>query len=260
MSSPPTPSVYVPYLPAISPWVLPNQPFDAIIAQYGIRLFWLKSHDCPCMYGGDIPGSPQPNCNQCAGRGIYWDEPFGPFQGLITWTDYSPKPDEPGTVVNVEQGLIQQGQPTLTIPFAAGAPWSGASVYDAFVEIDGLTRFNAQLQAGVRQALPYQQNVSVAASGAVTIYDPQTQNIISVSGYTVSGTIVALPASYPQGTNYIVEFMAAPTYVALRPAGSLPHARPFGQVTEPRRFKIQSLDLWTRARFAGEIPIGTIPR
>jgi hypothetical protein len=76
-----------------------------------------------------------------------------------------------------------------------------------------------------------------------------------VTGYAVSGLSVFLPSGYAIDTIYIVEFTAAPAYVAIRHAGGMPHTRPFGQVTEPRRFKIQSLDLWTRARFAGEIPV-----
>lgn len=300
MSSPPTPSVYVPFLPDIDPYVLPNDNFDAIINKYGIRLFWLKSHTCPCIYGGPIPGSPDPACLNCQGRGIYWDNPTGPFMGLITWTDFSPRPDESGAKMNTVQGLVQQGQPTLSIPFnsalQAGSPfspgfsqgfgpltafsnqiWAEASIYDMFVEVDAVTRYNAQLQVGVRTALPYQQNVTVAPSGAVTIYNQQTSTITSVSGYIVSGVSVFLPfvsgspfssgfgpgfgggiSVYPQGTNYVVEFTASPAYVALRPAGAAPHTRPFGQVKLPRRFKIQSLDLWTRARYAGEIPIGVL--
>lgn len=253
---PPQPSVYVPYLPPISPYVLPAATFDQLITAYGIRLNWLQSHTCPCIYNESVPGSPDPACQTCQGRGIYWDSAFGPFMGLITWTDFSPRPDEPGAEVSDRRGLVQQGQPTLSIPSIAGAVYSGASVYDAFVEIDAITRYDAQLQVGVRTALPYQQNVAVAASGAVSIYDNVNHILQPVSGYTVSGASVFLPSGYVQGTNYIVEFTAAPTYVALRPAGSMPHTRPFGQVNEPRRFKIQSLDLWTRARYAGELPIG----
>ncbi|MDE2232590.1 MAG: hypothetical protein KGJ90_00460 [Patescibacteria group bacterium] len=259
MPSPPKPSVYSPFLPNITPYALPAQAFDNIIGQYGIRLFWLKSHTCPCMYSGPIPGSPDEACLTCNGRGIYWDTPFGPFQGLITWTDFSPRPDEPGVLINEHQGLIQQGQPTLTLPSSAGAPYTDAGVYDAFVEIDAVTRYNAQLQVGVRQTVPYQQNVTIAASGAVTIYDDVSHTVVSVSGYTVSGTSVYLPASYPTNTNYIVDFTAAPTYVAVRFAGSEPHARPLGQQFEPRRFKISSLDLWIRARTPGDIPIGNVP-
>jgi hypothetical protein len=51
----------------------------------------------------------------------------------------------------------------------------------------------------------------------------------------------------------MVEFMAAPMYVVFRPAGGLPHVRQFavGTVNEPRRFKLQALDLWTRQRGQG---------
>lgn len=255
MASPPTPSIYVPYLPPISPYVLPAATFDAIISAYGIRLYWLKSHACPCIYNYDQPGSPDPACQTCQGRGIYWDTPLGPFMGLITWTDFSPRPDEPGAQVNEVRGLVQQGQPTLSIPSAATGVYSGAAVYDTFVELDAVTRYDAQLQAGVRTALPYQQNVTVAASGAVSVYDNINKVLVPVSGYTVSGVSVFLPSGYAQGTNYIVEFTASPAYVALRPAGAMPHTRPFGQVNEPRRFKLQALDLWTRARYAGEIPL-----
>jgi hypothetical protein len=53
----------------------------------------------------------------------------------------------------------------------------------------------------------------------------------------------------------MVDFTAAPTYVAYRIAGMPAHVRPFGQQNLPRRFRLQALDLWTRAKFAGDIPI-----
>ena len=258
------PSVYSPYLEPLSPYALPFETFDSLIINAGVRFFWLRAHTCPCTFGGPVPGSPDPACLTCNGRGIYWDQPYGPFIALLTWTGFNPKPDEPGAGVQNVQGLVQQGEPTLSIPYtdsnsgSGSAVWSQSNVYDMFVEIDAVARFDAQLQVGVRQVVPYQQNVGIAASGAVSIYDQQTHLLVPVSGYTVSGASVFLPSGYVQGTNYIVEFTAAPAYVALNMSGGMPHMRPFAQITEPRRFRLQSLDLWSRARYAGEIPVGTI--
>jgi hypothetical protein len=240
----------VPFIPGITPWLLPKEPFEQMIAALGVRLLWLKSHTCPCSMGGQTPGTADPGCNTCQGLGTFWDQPFGPWTGLVTFVHMSPTPDEPGVSANTAQGNIQQGDPTLTIPASAGAPWTDASIYDAFVEIDALSRFSANLVLGGRQSVPYQHGLSIAASGAVQVYDPVAQQAVTVAGYTVSGATVLLPSSYQPGQAYTVEFSANPIYIAYRKSGGLPHARPFGQVQLPKRFRLQTLDLWTRARGA----------
>ncbi len=70
-----------------------------------------------------------------------------------------------------------------------------------------------------------------------------------VTHYAIDGPTVTI-GGYPNGTAYMVEFQAAALYVAFRRAGGLPHVRPFGggTVNEPRRFRLQALDFWTRQR------------
>lgn len=253
-------SVNLPYYLPINPYALPNQAFDSLIHAYGIRVAWMKGHTCPCTYAGPTPGSADPLCQTCHGRGIYWDAPVGPFQALITLMHMSPSPDEPGTIMDQDQGMIQTTEPSLTIPYSENATvWQEASAFDIFVEYDATARYNAQLQVGTNQVVPYQQNMTIPVSGAVTTYNQQTHQSVPVSGYTVSGAAVSLPASYPAGTNFIVEYQAAPAYVAYRSAGTFPHTRPFGQQPEPRRFRLQLLDLWLRAQSNGDIPIFILP-
>ena len=245
-----------PYMPPISPLIMPEEIYDDMMAKYGIRLAWRKSHACPCMFGSRIPGSPDPQCRTCGGRGIYWDPPSDIFFGLLTWRHMSPTPDEFGAQIHENAGQLQHGEPTLTIPYTAGASgiiWQNASVYDAYVEVDATDRFSAQLQVNGIMALPYQNGVTVEASGAVTVYDTVNHVVTPVTGYVVSGASVTLPSGYAPETRYNVEFIANPVYVALRKAGALPMARPFGGAGPPinnlpRRFRIQSLDLWLRAR------------
>lgn len=243
-----------PYLPPIDPFVLPAEPFNDLLAAYGVRLMWRKSHACACMYAGPVPGSPTPTCKQCGGRGFYWDPPSASFMGLLTWRHMSPTPDEQGGQPHEIAGLLQHGEPTLTIPYTAdtsGVIWNQASIYDAYVEPDANERFTASLSVSGITAVPYQQGLNIPVSGAVTIWDPNTQLVVPVSGYTVSGANVFLPDTYPPETSYMVEFYANPTFVALRKAGAMPMVRPFGGAGGPllpRRFRIQSLDLWSRAR------------
>lgn len=249
-----------PFFPAINPFIMPEASFDGLLQAYGIRLLWMRSHDCPCVQGGPIPGSADPQCQTCQGRGIYWDNPIGPFFGLMTWRNMSPMPDEFGAALHEVAGLIQHGEPTLTIPFAdgfGGEIWTTASLYDAYVEVDAIDRFRTTLNVGGIQAVPYQQGLNVPASGAVTIYNTTTHSVSSISNYVVSGAAVTLdPNVYPMGTAYTVEFFANPVFVALRKAGAMPMSRPFGGNNGnnlPRRFRIQTLDLWTRARqFPGD--------
>ncbi|MHB1955099.1 MAG: hypothetical protein ACYCOU_15285 [Sulfobacillus sp.] len=254
------PGAFVPYLPPMDPYVMPGAPFDAMINQYGIRLMWMKSHDCPCVYGGSIPGSPDSGCQQCHGRGVYWDAGVGPFMGLITYSQMvgARSIDDPGATMDETYGVIQRADPILTIPATPTSPngpiWTQASMYDAYVELDAVTRFTTTLEVGGFTALPYQQSAAVAVSGAVTVYDAVSKTVVVVpaSDYTFANGSVTL-TGYPQGTAYTVEYTAAPVYVAWKKAGSTPHTRPFGAGVPslPKRFQLQLLDLWTRARAAG---------
>lgn len=252
------------YFPPITPYTLPEQPFDQLIANYGIRMAWLKSHSCACVWGGPMVGGADPQCLTCQGRGIYWDEPSAIFTGLITWVHIARTPDEPGFFTHEKVGVVQRGEPTLTIPYTAdstGTIWTNASVFDAYVEIDAIARYSANLYVGGITAVPYQQGVQIAPTGAVTIYNTVTHQVQAVSGYTVSGASVILPDSYPPNTAYNVEFEAQPVYVAYDRTAA-PHIRPFGDGSNgvsgigytgtinnlPRRFRCQTLDLFTRAR------------
>ena len=176
----------------------------------------------------------------------------------------SPTPDEPGGFTDEKMGTLHQGMPSITIPannpyLVSGDPgqpwpaWQGAGIGDQFVMVDMQTRFNAVLQVSGVVNLPYHQGVLVAAAGAVTTYDATTFVTQPVLDYVVSGATVTLPPGYPPGTNYIVEFQASPTYVAFRKAGGDPHIRPAGggQISEPRRFRLQMLDLWLRENAPG---------
>jgi len=252
---------YVVALPPISPYVLPTTTFEAIINAYGIRMFWAKSHVCACTYGGSVPGSPDPACLTCGGRGYYWDQPLGPFQALLTLVHRGPTPDEPGAITDTDAGLIVNGEPTLTIPFSGAyelqnTVWKEAGLFDLFIEVDAVSRYNAQLQIGGNQQIPYQQNATIAPSGAVTIYDTVNHAVVTGVPYTVSGFTVT-PSGYAAGTNFVVDFTAAPTYVGYRVAGMPAHVRPFGQLTHPRRFRLQTLDLWSRATNAAPLPVAS---
>lgn len=239
--------VAFPYLPPISPQIMPFQPFDQVMAKYGISLIWQRSHLCPCMYGNNtLTGSPDPQCLTCKGLGWYWDAPSPAFQGLITFVHMSPSPDEPGAPMDEKFGLVQHAEPTLTLPFSAGDVWKTASINDVFTMINAIDRFDAQLQVGGVQTVPYQQQLTVAASGAVTVYDTVAHAVVPVSGYIVSGATVTLPSGYAPGTPYIVTFTAAKSFVAWRSAGSVGHDRPFGGITLPKRFRLQALDFWLR--------------
>jgi hypothetical protein len=248
--------------------LLPPQAFEGLIAQVGQRVVWMKSHTCPCVFGGSgpqgklpFPGSAARGCTKCFGVGTYWDLPGLPFISWISFMHMSPTPDEPGTRMNEDYGLFQMSEPSLTLPrsnpnLAMEDPaqpttaWQDASTDDIFVPVDMLARYTAVLQEGGAINLPYQQNLQVALTGAVTVWDPVAMAVNFVSGYAVSGATVTLPGGYAEGLNYMVEFQAAPVYVAFRSAGGLPHVRPFGGgvALEPRRFRLQSLDWWTRQK------------
>lgn len=248
-------------------FVLPGQDFDALIATDGQRVSWMRGHTCPCTYAGGgaqgrLPqlGSAQRSCTKCFGIGTYWDAPSLPFRAYIEFMHMSPTPDEPGVRMDETYGLWQTSEPSMTIPFAnptlsvsdPGQPtdaWRNASVDDQFVPVDMQARYTAVLQAGLRENLPFQQGLSVAPQGAVTVWDPASGNVVPVADYAVSGPRVTI-SGYPDGTNYMVEFLASPVFVAFRAAGGLPHVRPFGggTTTEPKRFRLQVLDFWTRQR------------
>lgn len=245
-------AAFVTYLPPIDPYVLPPAEFEALIQAYGVDLQWGKSHGCPCIYGGQQIGAPDPSCQTCQGRGVYWDALSDVFRGLITFIHTSPTPDEPGSIMSTQQGLIINGEPALTLAQALSPDaWAEASVFDMFIEPESTARYNAALQVGGNTYLPYPKQVTVASTGAVTVWNPQTHVVDTPDTYTVSGSQVTLDG-YPPDTRYMVEFLAATTYIAYRIAGAPPHVRPFGDVTEPRRFRLQTLDLWLRSRGVGD--------
>ena len=258
-----------PFVPGITPTLMPREPFERVINATGIRVTWAKSHTCPCVFAGGsingrlpLPGSADPMCKKCFGVGTYWDTPVGPFFVGLSFGHTAVSPDEPGNTTNEDYGAFISAQPTITIPYADASgnliqAWSYASENDMIVAIDSQTRFTAVLQQAGITAVPYQQNLVIAASGAVTTYDPVAHTVSPVSGYTVSGTTVALPAGvYPDGTNYMVEFYASPAYVLFRRAGGMAHDRQFGGgvVNLPIRFRGNTLDWWTRERTGGAVP------
>lgn len=273
----------IPFEQSINPYLLPPSKFELLIAKMGQRVSWMQSHSCPCVFAGGgangqlpFPGSAQRSCQRCFGTGTYWDDPTLPIQMGINFMQLSPTPDEPGARMDGAFGVHQMAEPSLTIPYtnpllAVNDPaqptqvWTNASLNDIFIPIDMLSRYTAVLQVSGQVFLPYQQNLQIAPSGAVTTWDASTSQVVSVPNYTVSGAMVTV-TGFPPGTNYMVEFQAAPMYVAFRPAGGLPHVRQFGGGTanEPRRFKIQSLDFWTRqagrqmATAAGNAKVGNL--
>jgi hypothetical protein len=249
-----------PFLPPLSPYVMPSGPFDALLAQYGVELQWMKGHQCPCVYGNyNAPGSPDPGCTTCGGRGVYWDAPNAPFFGLLTHigrTNFGP---ESGSSMDKNEGGIWTSDPVITIPSTESSVWGGASVFDAFIEPQAPQRFNTTLTVGYEQALPYQQALTIAPSGAVRVYDAQSKKVVNDVAYTVSSGMVLLDPSYGEGTAYTVEYEAAPVFVVFRKSGGAPHYRPFGQAGHelPLRLHCQLLDIWTRARRGG--PSSTSP-
>lgn len=240
-----------PYFPSLPAQLMPERALDGVINNYGVSLGWMKNHVCACTYGYSIPGSPNPHCNTCFGRGYYWDEWTDTFPALITFMHSSTAPDEPGAILDPQFGVMQRGEPTLTIPFSATEVYNNASLFDAYVEVDAVTRFNSVLVTGDNTILPYQQKLTVEN---VYQYDPTTQttSVLASGSYVVSGAQVTIPNS-PDGTAYTVEYTAAPVYIAWRHVGGLPHNRPFalgaGQI--PKRFRIVALDAWTRANQNG---------
>ena len=256
------------FIPSCASVPLPERRFDAMIAAIGQRVSWMRSHSCPCTYSQTTitnrlatAGSAQRSCIRCLGLGTYWDAPSAPFIGYLSFIHQAASPDEPGTIMNAVVGPVQTADPMLTIPFLnpnlgsddPGQPseaWQFTSTDDAFVPVDMLARYTAVLAVGGQVNLPFQQNLQVAATGAVGVWNTTTLTVDYPSSYTVNGPTVTL-LGYPTGTAYMVEFLAAPIYVAWNRAGGLPHIRAFGggmPINEPRRFKLQVLDLWMRQR------------
>jgi hypothetical protein len=251
----------VPWLPNFGNQLMPPALSNAMLRNNGLRLQWLQSHACPCTFSSDIPGSPDPACNTCHGRGRYWDapQPSGAFTGLITFMHTSEAADEPGVTTDPAFGQIAHAEPTITVPSDVHPVWDLASEYDAFVEMDAVNRFGSVLTVGNSPVLPYQQNLEVLG---VATYDSAAKQVVPLAsgGYVVSGAAVTLPG-YPDGTPYTVEYNASPVWVAFRRAGGLAHNRPFGNgVALPKRYRGMLLDIWTRARNNGALGQSASPQ
>jgi hypothetical protein len=255
-----------PWVPDLPTQAMPETVFDTQVQETGIRFGWLKAHSCPCtMAIGGKYGTPNPACITCHGRGVYWDSPVN-INCLLTFMHTTAAPDEPGAMTSETLGHLLEGQPVITIPFGftenEQQAWLYASSFDAFVEYDAVTRYNSVFVVGQQQSLPYQWGAKVLA---VTAYATGTNQIAPVAStnYTlVNGAVTLNSSLYPTGTAYTVEYTASPVFVAYRPSGGIPHARPFaqGRTRIPRRFHIMSADAWIRNRFGGESPgSGIVP-
>jgi hypothetical protein len=251
---------------------MPGTAFDDQVRTVGDRFGWLKAHSCPCTYARGTPGSPNPGCLTCSGRGVYWDEPLD-FTGLFTYMHTSSAPDEPGAMTSELLGHVLKAEPTLTIPWNGGAGteaivWAEASSFDAFVWYDARTRFDTVLvvpegPGAPTNVLPYQWGTDVQC---VVAYDVAANHIVPVASgnWSIASGVVALsPAtSFVPGTAFTVEYFASPVMVAFRDAGGIPHVRPFaqGRAAIPRRFHLKLLDAWLRDRIGGELPgAGLVP-
>ena len=267
------PSEYLPYwpgphLPDMPTQTMPHQVFDDQVQNVGLRFGWMKSHSCPCTYAINGKwGTPNPACQTCGGRGVYWDAPVS-FSGLLTYMHTQAAPDEPGAVTSETLGHMLMASPVITIPWQGPYPdnenvvWNLASTFDAYVEYDATTRYDSVLVAGSQQVLPYQWGVKILA---VAAYATGVNAIAPVASgnYSYSNGVVTLSSLvYPPGTAYTVEYTACPILVAFDRAGGYPHARPFaqGRSAIPRRFHLKALDGWLRDRFGNESPgSGTVP-
>ncbi len=240
------PSSLSPQIPPIN-HSLPLSAMNNSISRFGVRLKWLMSSQCPCMYGGAINGSPDHNCLSCFGRGIIWTDPGAIFTGLITYEKFGSR--SPGYQNDPQWGSLLSSDPNLTIPSTSDAisVWNNASIYDAYIEVDASVRLYSNLSVGGINVVPYQHSLNIADTGAVSIWNTQTKTRELVNTYTVDGPTVTL-SGYPDGTNYTVEFTASPVYVSINRMGGMPHVRPFGDggANYPKRFKLKLLDLWLR--------------
>jgi hypothetical protein len=252
---PPPPDIKAPFLshvptfPALDPYALSVESMNQLVTKYGLRLQWMKSHGCPCVYGGNTPGSPDSGCLSCNGKGVIWDQPSSVFVSLLSYSGMVPSSHEPGMRELTDAGQVLAANPLLTIPYTKDTEevWSNATMFDAFVVVDSVIRFYSNLTVGERTAVPYQQSLSFPTSGAVSIWNVQTKRRQFVP-YTIDGPNVLIPG-YPDGTSYMVEYYASPVMVAYERSGGLPHVRPFGagRIRFPRRFHLKLLDLWTRS-------------
>lgn len=242
----------VPFLPNFARNLMPPALANAMLRNNGIRMQWLPSHACPCTMAGEIPGSCDPQCTTCHGRGRFWDTPLtsGCFVGGLSFMHTSEAADEPGVTTNPIAGQVMHAEPTITVPSDIHPVWDLASELDAFVEVDAVNRFGTVLTVGGSPVLPYQQNLKILG---VTRYDSDAHVVVPVASgaFTVSGSAVLLPG-FPEGTAYTVEYNASPVWIAWRRSGGLAHNRPFGDGTAlPKRFRGMMLDIWTRARNNG---------
>ena len=141
------PTALVPRLPPIN-HAFPVGMLNNTINGIGVRLQWMQSSQCACMYGGSIPGSPDRLCMSCRGRGIIWQTPGAIFTGLITYAMFGSRP--PGYENDPQWGALLQSDPNLTIPFTSDTQtvWEQASIYDAYIEVDATMRLYSVLTVG----------------------------------------------------------------------------------------------------------------
>ena len=254
-----------PNSPTIDSRIIGGGAFDQQVAGLGERFGWARAHVCPCAFAGGTPGSPNPECNTCFGKGVYWDAPID-TSANFTFMHTSAAPDEPGVFVGNDFGRTIFGEPIITLPNQGttneNTVWLYASTFDAYVQYDARVRFYSTLVAGQNEVLPYQFNVNILQ---ITTYDPSNNTAVAVAPgqWAYSNGVVTLGDSYAKGTAYTVEYVASPVFIAFRKSGGMAHTRPLagGTALMPKRFHVGLLDVWLRASSGGAAPVfGTGPK
>lgn len=242
----PFPAPYFPDAPSITQ---PEAVFDAQFQNLGLNLGWMRSHVCPCAAA---QGNPDPACQTCYGRGIYWEDPKA-FLGYYVYMHTGAAPEEPGSSVNARTGLTQASEPVLSIPknglLNENEVWSLAALFDAYVELDATTRYSDLLSTSDGRPLTLTNPVG-ASILAVSRYDFASKKVVSVplDEVSLASGVVSIDTSMT-GMGLAVEYTALPTQVAYNKTGGVIHNRPFAQGRDglPKRFHIQALDVFLRS-------------
>lgn len=244
-----TTSFPAPYFPDAPSITQPEAVFDAQFQNLGLNLGWMRSHTCPCAAAS---GNPDPECQSCYGRGIYWEDPKA-FLGYYVYMHTGAAPEEPGASVNARTGLTQAAEPVLSIPkngsLSENEVWTYAALFDAYVELDATTRYSDLFSTSDSRPMALTNPVGATILG-VTRYDLDSKKVATVplDEVTVANGVISLDSSL-EGMGVSVDYTALPTHIAYNKTGGLIHNRPFAQGRDglPKRFHIQALDVFLRS-------------
>lgn len=162
--------------------------FNAFLSNVGQAVLWRRAFDCPCR--DPYSGAALPDCPQCRGKGVIWNDPLASYTGLSSmaaskqWAKF---------------GVWEAGDLLLTIP--GDTPLYGVGRFDQIILTESSEPFSLVMTRGQDDQFQWPV-VSVDRVFALGYDDEQVQVIVDMAIPLVAGSgAMTWPSGGPAPTS-----------------------------------------------------------